>query len=113
MKEPIDIFLNRLYTSNDPLCMEAAVMIEKTSNKLSALEVQNYNLALASKYLVESLFEIMEMAKERDKDSKGVRKNTGSDLVRELGLRLKECGDIASDTLKLDTVCKAFEKMRD
>ena len=113
MRESVDIFLGRLYTSNDPLCLEAAVIIEKNAEKIRNLEMQNYSIALASKYMVESLFEIMEMSKDRDKDSKGVRKNTGSDLVRELGLRLKECGDIASDTLKLDTVCKAFEKMKD
>lgn len=109
MREPVDIFINRLYTSNDPLCLEAAVMIEKNEKKLRALEEQNYNIALASKYMVESLFEIMELAKTRDKQFK----KKDRELVAELNLRLNECVNVASDTLKLETVCKAFEKMKD
>lgn len=108
MKESVDIFLSRLYTSNDPLCLEAAVLLEKNYKKLRAVEEQNYTIALASKYMVESLFDIMELAKSRDKKIK-----KDKELVAELNLRLKECANIASDTLKLETVCKAFEKMKD
>lgn len=110
MKEPIDIFLNRLYTSNDPLCLEAAVKIEKQMDHIRTLEEVNGRVILASKYLAESLFEIVEMAKSRDKYARAPKP---PELLRELTLRLKECGNIASDTLRLETVVKAFEKMKD
>lgn len=110
MKEPIDIFLNRLYSSNDPICLEAAVMIEKQASHIRTLEDVNNRVILASKYMAESLFEILELSKSRDKYE---RPPKPLELVRELNLRLKECGNIASDTIKLETVVKAFEKMKD
>ena len=110
MKEPIDIFLNRLYTSNDPLCLEAAALIEKNADHIRTLENVNGRVVLASKYLAECLFEIVEMSKSRDRYTRSPKP---PELIRELTLRLRECGNIATDTLRLETVVKAFEKMKD
>lgn len=110
MKESIDIFLDRLYTSNDPLCLEAAVKIEKQNDHIRTLEQVNSKVILASKYLAESLFEIVELAKSRDKYQRAPKP---LELVRELNLRLNEVSNVATDTLKLETVVKAFEKMKD
>lgn len=109
MIDSVDIFLNRLYTSNDPLCMEAGSTIEKQMREISRLREANRSVSLASRYMVESLFEIIETAKARDKTPP----STGLDRVRELSLRLKECGEIATDTLRLETVIRALEDMKD
>jgi hypothetical protein len=110
MKESVDIFISRLYTSNDPMCLEAAVKIEKQLDHIRNLESVNNKVILASKYMAESLFEIVELSKSRDKYQRSPKP---PELVRELNLRLKECANIATDTLKLETVVKAFEKMKD
>jgi hypothetical protein len=89
--------------------MEAASTIEKQLHKIERLEEQNLNLSLASKFMVESLFDIISISKDRDKK----QKKTTDDLLDEISLRLKECGNIASDTLRLDSVNRAFEKMKD
>jgi hypothetical protein len=109
-KKSVDIFLNKLYSSNDPLCMEAADYIERTSKRVEVLEDRMNRLTLASKYMVESLFDVIAMSQGRDSRK---QKPTDEELVRELGLRLKECESISRDTLRLETVVKAFEEMKD
>lgn len=105
--EPIDILLGRLYSSNDPDCYEAALIIEKLNRKVAVQENRNSDISLAAKYMLESLIEIAKISNERDKP----RNIEAKKLSRELNLRLKECGDIAKDTIQLKSVKIAYNRM--
>lgn len=107
MPEPIDILLERLYSSNDPDCYEAALIIEKQNKKIAVLDNKITDISLAAKYMMESLIEITHLSKERDKP----RNIDPKKLSRELDLRLRECGNIANDTIKLNSVKLAYNRM--
>lgn len=106
-KEPLDILLSRLYSSNDPDCYDAAIALEKMSRKIDIQENKISDISLAAKYSMESLIEIAKLSTERDKP----RNIDSKRLARELSLRLKECGDIAKDTLNLNSVKIAYNRM--
>lgn len=107
MTEPLDILLERLYSSNDPDCYEAAIIIEKFNKKIALQENKITDISLAAKYMLESLIEITHLAKERDKP----RNVDSKKLGRELSLRLRECGEIANDTVNLNSVKIAYNRM--
>lgn len=107
MTEPVDILLERLYSSNDPDCYEAAVRIEKLNKRVSLQDNKITDISLAAKYMLESLIEITHISKERDRP----RNIDSKRLSRELDLRLRECGNIANDTINLNSVKLAYNRM--
>jgi hypothetical protein len=104
MNKTVDILLEDLYKSNDPLCFEAAVRIEAYEILIAQQEKSVADISLGAKYMLESLMEISKMARDRDK-------TPGPTTKEELRLRLKECGGIAMDTINLTSVKKAYERM--
>ena len=106
-RDSIDILIERLYSSNDPLCYDAAYSLDQAQKKREYLERKVSEISLAAKYMLESLMEINALSSERDdrthKDYK--------DLSRELNLRLFECGNISKDTIDLKSVKRAYERM--
>lgn len=104
MKTAVDILIDELYKSNDPLCLEAAVQIEAYESVLKDQDRVIADVSLGAKYMLESLIEINKMARSRDK-------TPGPTTREELRLRLNECGSIAIDTINLNSVKKAYERM--
>lgn len=106
-REPVDILIERLYTSNDPLCYDAAYELDLARKNQEYLEKKVSDISLAAKYMLESLMEISSLSTERDdrvhRDYK--------ELSRELNLRLFECGNISKDTINLKSVKLAYERM--
>lgn len=106
-KDPVDTLIERLYSSNDPLCYDAAYTLDQSHRRQEFLEKKLSEISLAAKYMLESLMEINELAGERDdrvhKDYK--------ELSKELNLRLIECGNTAKDTINLRSVKRAYERM--
>ncbi len=107
MTQSVDLLLERLYSSNDPDCYEAAMIIEKLNRRIDLQENKVTDISLAAKYMLESLIEITHLAKERDKP----RNVDSKKLSRELDLRLRECGNIATDTVNLNSVKIAYNRM--
>jgi hypothetical protein len=105
--QSVDLLLERLYSSNDPDCYEAAMIIEKLNRRIDLQENKVTDISLAAKYMLESLIEITHLAKERDKP----RNVDSKKLSRELDLRLRECGNIATDTVNLNSVKIAYNRM--
>jgi len=104
MNKTVDILLEELYNSDDPLCFEAAMRIEAYELLNTRRGKSLADISLAAKYMLESLIEINKMARDRDK-------TPGPTTKEELRLRLKECGGIAMDTINLTSVKKAYERM--
>lgn len=100
----IDTLIEKLYSSNDPLCFEAAATIEEFKKSYRLQENKLGDVSLAAKYMLESLIEINHLSRDRD-NTPGV---VSSDQLR---LRLKECGNIATDTINLKSVKRAYERM--
>jgi hypothetical protein len=105
-KIKVDSILDKLYNSNDPLCFEAAVELEANRIKIKLLESKIEDISLAAKYMLESLIEINKLSRERDRTPSIVSSE-------QLRLRLRECGNIAVDTIDLKSVKKAYERMYD
>lgn len=106
-KKAVDNLIEQLYSSNDPLCFEAAKQLQQKTKSDERLNKRLEEITLAAKYMLESLMEINSLSCERDDR---IHKDYKS-LSKELNLRLLECGDIAKDTLNLKTVKKAYERM--
>lgn len=110
-KEPVDTLLERLYSSNDPMCFEAAVLLEQYIREVNEVESRLSDISLAAKYMMESLLEINALSRDRDKSKiKNAEARNAARLV-ELNLRLSECGNIATDTINLSSVKRAYERM--
>ena len=105
MTDSVDILIKQLYNSNDPLCTEAAVILDTSESCNKTLRYKVDELSKCTKLLMEALMEITEISAARDKPSK---KNIER-IIDELELRLEECGQVAHDTLRLKTVKNIFE----
>ena len=105
MIDSVDILIKQLYNSNDPLCTDAAIMLDTAESCNKTLRYKVDELAKCTKLLMEALMEITEISSARDKPSK---KNM-EHVLDELELRLEECGQVAHDTLRLKTVKTIFE----
>lgn len=96
--------VSALYNSADPLCAAAAKLIEEKERNLSELDRDLDLLASSCRLMLEALMEIYKVAIKRD-DGSAKELTT---LLKELNLRLKECGNIANDTINLQTVQSVF-----
>lgn len=103
MTESVDILVEKLYSSNDPLCYEAGQKIADYELRSRRLAQDNQDLAIACKMMMDALMEITDLSRDRDKGKKN-----GEEYYKEIGLRLRECGDVATDTLRLDSVNRAY-----
>lgn len=101
--EPFDIFLERLYSSNDPLCMEAGAMLEAMDRQLATQEKRIHELSSGVNYMLEGLLEINRLSRQRDSH----RPKQRGHYITELNLRLNECGNVARDTMSLESVKRA------
>lgn len=104
MRYELDNLLESLYSSNDPLCYDAAMTLESVINEIDSKEDKLKDIVLATKYMLESLIEINRVARDRDGTPGPVK-------IEEYRLRLRECGNIAMDTINLKSVKKAYERM--
>lgn len=108
----IDTLIQELYSSNDPVCYEAAQKLYEFKQTSEHTEKKLADISLAAKYMMESLIEINNLARERDKVNR--YKNSAERSLaksRELELRLRECSNIAVDTINLKSVKRAYERM--
>lgn len=111
-RRTVDNLIEELYCSNDPLCFEAAYELGQYKKEVEHSMRKLSQISLAAKYMLESLMEINSLAKEKDVvDPSMSSKERDEAKMRELGLRLQECSNIATDTINLKSVKRAYERM--
>lgn len=105
METPTQDLISALYNSADPLCSVAAKVIEDREKTLNEMDNELDLMASSCKLMMEALMEIYKVSMSRD----AMPKTEAVKLLKELNLRLKECGNIANDTLSLPTVQTIFK----
>lgn len=97
--------ISALYNSADPLCSVAARTIEEREKTLKEMDGELDLMATSCRLMMEALMEIYKVSMSRD----AMPKTEAVKLLKELNLRLKECGSIANDTLSLQSVQTIFK----
>jgi hypothetical protein len=97
--------ITSLYSSADPLCAIAARFLEDKEKLIDQMDDELTMLATSCRLMMEALMEIHRVSVSRD--SASAKEITM--LLKELNLRLKECGSIANDTLNLQTIQTVFK----